>query len=302
MSLRDVRVYTDWKRRGTDAHRSDVTHVTLCIVAVSVSVLLIVALQNLPFWTDNRLLLGNSLGAALYLTVGSWIITPPRQRRLLQPLTRLLFMVAGILSGIALINLAGAPEFASQGTGIAVLGIALALLFLPGWVVSLSVLRQYRETIASWKIDSIGWNQRFFYGLLGGSALVTYLVVTARFSELMPAETAGTPSYVAQHLVYILGFRSLAEELLFRGILFHTLYRRYNLTLIPATLIVTVLNSLIYIVSIPVATTSPDLVTLLILGPVIMSTVHTVLYARDGTIVSPFISNVMFQLGYLMFL
>lgn len=301
LPLRDVRVYTDWKQRETDARRSDARDVALCLVTVTLSVVLVISIQNIPFWADSRLVLGNSLSAALYLTVGAWIITPAHQRRLLRSFIHLLVMVAGILSSVALIQSAGSPQFGSQNAGIAVRGIAVALLFLPGWLVSLSVLRHYRTSIDAWNIETIGWNQRIFYGLVGGSALVTYLVVTARFSAIPPAETASTPWYIAQHVMYILGFRSLAEELLFRGILFHLLYRRYNLTLVPATLIVIVLNSLMYVVSIPMATMAPHLVTLFVLGPVVMSALHTVLYVQDGTIVSSFISNVMFQLGYLIF-
>lgn len=300
MSLHDIRVREDWEDRETQARRDDRLHLRLGVVAVALSLFVFVAVRDVPLWRDSRLFLANGVAGALFLAVGAWIIAHPARRRVRDLLWRLLILVVGVLLSVIFVDLVrdtpGASPFV---TASLLVGVVLALM-VPGWRIILRTVRRYLQQMSQLERGVQGWSQRLLYGLLGGSVLVLLMTLTPIFSKLPHDYTPVSLAALVQQVAYVIGIRSFGEELLFRGVLFHILHRRYNWVFWKALLVVVLLNTAVYAVALPFATMPPNVVTFLVLSPLIMSTLHTILYAQEGTLISPFISNVMFQIVYFI--
>ena len=291
MSLEDVYVHDDWEERARRQQRSDQTRWRMALTTVALSLLMALFIRNMPFWQDVRWFLADGAAYALYLTVGAWAIAGPSRGR-----TRLLsclyvVVIASVLLGAVATRQAASSEGAYRLACLTVVGTALTI---PGWSILGWVILKHPGEIVSHGVSGLWWASRVLYGLLGGSFIVLQLFLSFSFSGLPMFQFRPPMPLLFQQLAYTLGLRSLGEELLFRGILFRYLYRRRGKGFWSATLITLVLNLAIYAVQMP-PTDYPAFVALFLLGPSVMVITNSALYASEGSLISPSISNAVFQ-------
>jgi len=291
MSLRDVYAHDDWEERARQRQRTDQTRWEMALATVGLSILMALLIRNMPFWQDVRWFLADGAAYALYLTVGALAILGSAQGR-----TRLLsclyvVVMAGILLGAAATRQAVSSEGAYRLFWLTLVGAAL---IIPGWsILGWLILKRPREIVFD-GLSGMWWASPVLYGLLGGSFVALQLFLSFSFSDLAVFQFRPPMPLRFQHLAYTLGVRSIGEELLFRGTVFRHLYRRREKGFWNATLITLALNIAIYALQIP-RTHSPAMMVLFLLGPSVMVIMNSALYALEGSLISPSISNAVFQ-------
>lgn len=293
MSLEDVYLHGDWAERARRRERDNQTRWEVALAAVALSILMALLIRNMAFWQDVRWFLADGAAYALYMTVGAWAIAyPARGRR------RLLYrLYAVLLASVTLGGIATRQAVSSEGAyRVIYLMLVGTSLTIPGWsILAWLILKHPGEKV----FDGAGGMRRasrLLYGLLGGSFIALQLLVSFSLSGLPRFQFRPPTPLLLQHFAYTLGVRSAGEELFFRGIVFRFLYRWQGKGFWSATFITLVLNLAIYAVRMP-SIRSPGLVALFLLGPCMMVLTNSALYALEGGLVSPSISNAVFEVS-----
>lgn len=293
MSLEDVYVHGDWEERARRWQRDDHTRWEVALATVALSILMALLIRNMAFWQDVRWFLADVAPYALYMTVGAWaIVDSVRGRKWLLYCLYAVVVASATLSGIAT-RQAVSSEGAYRFIYLMLVGSSLTI---PGWsILAWVIVKNPGETVSN-GAGGMGRASRVLYGLLGGSFIALQLFVAFSFSGLPRFQFRPPTPFLLQYLAYTVGVRSAGEELLFRGIVFRYLYLGRGKGFWSATFITLVLNLAIYAVRMP-PTNSPGFMALFVLGPSMMVLTNSALYAMEGGLVSPSISNAVFQVS-----
>ncbi len=295
MTLKNVLLHEHWQTRVREGRIQDLHRALVGLLTVALAILILAGIQRVPLdqRSANWYLAGANIGA-LFAAVSMTLLSGGLRR--------------GWLEGLAAFGLlAGGGILSMPATQRAFLGAAwsqsLGLVALGGLLVALAwglLLRRWWRHGAPWPMawSRPGWwAPRVLAGLAGGVFVLFELYFATDFSDA-PVLFGISPSLVIRYLVYILGVRALGEELLYRRILFHQLYRRQRLGLWAALFGTALLNLAIYLVIMPFIQ-APVVMAVYLLGPLLMALVNGLLYAKDGTILSGVISNAIFQVFLL---
>ncbi|GEM_PF-5376138 len=294
MSLRDVQVYEDWQDRLRQARLEDRRAVLAVLLVVLFSVGLLAwhrwrVLQGAHMPLETAGLLG-----ALYLIVGIAFLRGTALVR-----GRAFVVGSSLLAGAFLLGaLVDVPE---------TVGVGPFLLFPP-------LLLAGAQVMAAWSLVVWGmWARRRLplsragalrtavWAVIGagaGAGVVLVWYLSARFGTLVPAlgERQWAPDVEFwRALLVMAGVRAVAEEVAFRGALFHVLYHRRHMGFWRATAVTWAANNAVYAVQGAWLPAPPDERLLLLLGPTLLVLVNCGLYAVEGNVTAAVSSNVLFR-------
>lgn len=292
MSLEDIYVHDDWEERAGLWQRVENQRWKTALVVVGLSLAMAMLIRNMPIRGDLRMLLADGVAYGLYLSAGAWAtVHPARSRKLLFVIT-----YAVLVAGLPLSTVAAQYAASSQGADRLVCSIiAGSMLALPGWsIVSYAIFKQRGSTVSR-GLNPVRLASAALFGLLGGVFITVHLSLSFHFSGL--ASLGYRPmALLLQNLAYTVGVRAAGEEVLFRAVVFRYLHTSGGRGFWSSTLITLILNIAIYVVTMP-PTDSLGMVALFLTGPSIMIITNSALYAWQGTLISPFISNVTYQVA-----
>jgi hypothetical protein len=294
MSLEDIYVHDDWEQRSRLWQRIEGQRWKMALVVVGLSLVMAILVKNMPIRGDVRMFLTDGVAYSLYLTAGAWAIAYPARGRKLLLYTTYAVLVAGLPFG----TLAAQHAASSQGADrLVCFVISGSMLAIPGCgIVSYAILK-YRGRAVSRGLDPMRLASAVLFGLLGGMFITLHLFLSFHFSGLHSLEYRPLALFF-QDVAFTLGVRAAGEEVLFRGVVFRYLRTRAGKGFWGSTFITLALNIAIYVVAMP-ATDSPVTLTLLLMGPSIMIITNSALYAWQGTLISPFVSNATYQVASL---
>ncbi len=295
MTLRNVLIHDNWQTRVQEGKAQDLHRTLLGLVTVAGVLLILAGIEqaSLAQRSASWYLAGGSIGA-LFAAVTMTHLSGGLRQGWLRGLVAFGLLASGVTLSMpatqrALLRIEDAPNLGLVAVG--------GLLVILGWGLLLQAWRGRSEQRPSTWSQPGWWAPRVLAGLSGGAFLFFELYFAADFSNA-PVLFGISPSLVLRYLIYILGVRALGEELLYRRILFHQLYRRQRLGLWAALFVTALLNLVIYLVITPFIQ-APVVLAVYILGPLLMALVNGLLYAKDGTILSSVICNALFQVFLL---
>lgn len=295
MTLKNVLVHDDWQTRVREGKAQDLNRALVGLVTVAGALLILAGIQqaSLAQRSASWYLAGGSIGA-LFAAVSMTQLSGGLQRGWLRALAAFGLLAGGVILSMpatqrTLLGIENAPNLGLVAAG--------ALLVILGWGLLLRAWLGQREPRPAIWSQPGWWAPRVLAGLGGGVFVLFELYFATDFSNA-PVLFGVSPSLFLRYLVYILGVRALGEELLFRRILFHQLYRRQRLGLWAALFVTALLNLVIYLVITPFIQ-APVILAVYVLGPLLMALVNGLLYAKDGTILSSVICNTIFQVFLL---
>ncbi len=287
MPLSAVRVHEDWRNRARIAREKEQRALRRTLLLVLATVFLVRGVAFLE--TDHlaRVHVTEAVAGTVYLIAGVMFlqgVETPRRRLTLWGIT--------LLVGGTVIHLFFVLRRTDTGVASLALGGTLPVVFL-GWsFLLINVWRARRWPITRDRLASaIGWG--LIGGMAGGLAVLVW-ALSASFSALFFSPSAFTLLFWQRFLVNV-GLLSVGEEFLFRGVLFHLLYRRFDVNFWPATVVALFVNGAFYAVQMVFLFNAPDRAVLFLLGPLLIIIINCALYAWAGNLLSPLVSHVVFR-------
>lgn len=175
------------------------------------------------------------------------------------------------------------------------LGVSVSMLLI--WLVPLWLIRAHPDEARAIGLNFDRAGLKILYGILGATILIAHLWVTLLYSE---ASLSVKPwPFVLFSCSYEIAVQSLSEELFFRGFLFNYLHHVRQQRLRWSIVLVSLLNTLIYIVKFRTSGGALDL-----FGPAfyafVMAMLNAALYRQLGGILPGLIVNVLFSVAGIL--
>ncbi len=296
MALKNIQVFEDWQLRAERGRALDrrrwwtgITIALVCGILMWV-IGVLPTLQKGTAWNLGNVLIGP------LLVISGMLETTRRkyQHGWLLLATAYLVLASAAVLGTPALQREVFPGLHYPNIFVIVASIGLLAI---GWsLLAKDLLREWAKR-RLWLFAPEWWIPRVVLGIVGGLVIVWELSLAAYFSD-SPATFGFNWALILRYSVYILGIRAVGEELIYRRLIFHYLYRRRQIGFWISAAIALSFNMLIYLAIMP-ENLSPSTLSLYILGPALMAITNSVLYAKDGTILSSVISNILFQLVFL---
>ncbi len=291
MPLSVVQVREDWRDRARIVRQKERQALRRTLFLVLVTVFLVGGIAFSEVDRFARAYIMEAVTGMLYLITGVMLLQGMKPQRGRLTLFGSLLLVSGMLINIVL-TLRRSEEVVLPFVLRGAVPVVLGWLFL---LASAWGAKQWPSTQNS-ILPTVGWG--LVGGMAGGIAVLVWSL-SASFSAQFFTLPLLTPLFWQRFLVNV-GLLAVGEEFLFRRVLFHLLYRRFDMDFWPATIVTLFANSAFYAVQIVFLFTAPDRAILFLLGPLLIVIINCALYALEGGLLSPLVSHVVFRAASLI--
>ncbi len=293
MSLRNIRVYENWEERALLAEREAATRWRLAFIAVLLALPLALAARSLLLDPTSDTFVADGVASSLYLVTGIIAVAHLSTIRMLFVAFLYIPLVLGIfLSDFASRVLPGSTDSPSA-TVLYLLTLSVTLVLPGASIIGWALFKNARDNIRG--LAWVEWANRILFGLVGGSAVALVQFLSPLLSNIPMSYSIPGWASSLQYVFYVIGLRSVSEELVFRGIIYRRLYQQRRMGFWAATLITLPLNLALYVLLMSPAD-PPGVKAVGLLGPCLMVIVNCALYTWEGGLIAPTVSNVVFQI------
>ena len=293
--LAGFQVYSNWRERAA-AYQAIMQPIFLIVGSVVIGLVILVGCYRwLVVWGPIHHIFSAEAMWIVLLGVGGWSAT----RAPVEQLSRYLIVVIVAIAAF-LATLVGAPpilhidlqtthEMYWPYTIVSLIPLVIAIGGTGLLVVHYCHQSIFCRILASWRLKAI------FLGTVAGVLLMFQQLLGAEFAGASLVSIPFEPLLHVQWLVTVILVQAIAEELIFRAVIFDYLHKVRGMSLWWAVVTTLAFNLLVYLPLMPL-NLPPEQITIYLLQPVMLAITCSVLWTWERGINACLACNITFRL------